>query len=538
MQFGPCPIADAEGAILAHAVRTPRGLFRKGRILARADIDSLREANIGEVTVARLEEGDIGEDESAARIARACAGEDVRIGAAFTGRANLYSESHGVAVIDAALVAALNTIDESITIATLAPYAAVDIGQMLATIKIIPFAAPGTAAEKAEHIMKGGAAIRIAAFRPRRAALISTATPSTKPSLLDKNRTALDARLHALGSAIVFERRVAHQTDAVATALTEARAAGADPILVFGASAITDRRDVIPAAIEQAGGTIEHFGMPVDPGNLLLLGRLEDATVIGLPGCARSPKLNGFDFVLQRVLAHLPVTRTDIAAMGVGGLLTEIHTRPQPRDQRPIKGPRAPKITAIVLAAGLSSRMGRNKLLADIEGKPLVRRVAEAAAASSADPVIVVSGNGAADTASALAGMQVGVVENPDFRNGLSTSLKCGLRALPDDCDGAIVLLGDMPAVTPALIDKLVAAFDPAESRAICVASYKGKRGNPVLWARQFFSDMLQLEGDVGAKHLMAANSELVCEVEAADDAPLIDIDTPEALATYAARLR
>ncbi len=307
---------------------------------------------------------------------------------------------------------------------------------------------------------------------------------------------------------------------------------------MFGASAITDRRDVIPAAIELAGGNVEHFGMPVDPGNLLLLGRLQDAVIIGLPGCARSPKLNGFDFVLQRVLAGLTATRTDIAAMGVGGLLTEIHTRPQPRDQRPIRGPRAPRIGGIVLAAGLSSRMGRNKLLADIDGKPLVRRVAETAAASSVDPIIVVSGNAAADTASALAGLHVVVAENPDFRDGLSTSLKCGLRALPDDCDGVLVLLADMPAVTPALIDKLVAAFDPAEGRAICVATYKGKRGNPVLWARQFFSDMLELEGDVGAKHLMATNGELVCEVEAADDAPLIDIDTPEALAVYAARNR
>jgi molybdenum cofactor cytidylyltransferase len=538
MHFGPCPIADAEGAILAHSVRTPRGLFRKGRVLAHADIDALREADLHEVTVARLEPGDVGEDDAAARIAKACAGEGVRIGAVFTGRANLYSESHGVAVVDAVRIAALNAIDESITVATIAPMAAVGIRQMLATIKIIPFAAPHPAVEEAERVLAAGPAIRIAAFKTRRAALISTAMPGAKLALLEKNRAALDARLQALGSSIVFERRVAHRTDAVATALAEASAAGTNPILVFGASAITDRRDVIPSAIERAGGSVEHFGMPVDPGNLLLLGRLGGATIIGLPGCARSPKLNGFDFVLQRLLAELPVARTDIAAMGVGGLLTEIHTRPQPRDRRPIGSARAPKIAAIVLAAGLSSRMGRNKLLADIDGKPLIRRVAEAAAASSVDPVIVVSGNAATDTASALIDLRVTVVENPDFRNGLSTSIKRGLRALPENCDGAIVLLGDMPAVTPGLIDKLVASFDPAEGRAICVATWKGKRGNPVLWARQFFADMLLLEGDVGAKHLMAANGELVCEVEAADDAPLIDIDTPEALAVYMARNR
>src|SRR5262249_31421551 len=159
--------------------------------------------------------------------------------------------------------------------------------------------------------------IRVAAFSPRRVALISTALPGTKPSILDKNRSALEQRVRSLGSEIVFERRVAHETAPLVAAIAEAD--GCDPILIFGASAITDRRDTVPAAIEQAGGRIEAFGMPVDPGNLLLSAKLGDATVIGLPGCARSPKLNGFDFVLWRIAAGLPVRRNALAAMGVGG---------------------------------------------------------------------------------------------------------------------------------------------------------------------------------------------------------------------------
>jgi molybdenum cofactor cytidylyltransferase len=458
----------------------------------------------------------------------------VRIGAAFTGRANLYATEAGLAVVDVGLVDKLNAIDESITLATLPPDTRVAPRQMLATIKIIPYAAARKCVEAAEALLRENTPIRVAAFSPRRVALISTFLPGTKASILDKNRTALEQRVRSLGSEIACERRVAHDTAPLVAAIMDAK--GCDPILIFGASAITDRRDTVPAAIEQAGGRIEAFGMPVDPGNLLLSATLGDATVIGLPGCARSPKLNGFDFVLWRIAAGLPVGRKELAAMGVGGLLSEIPSRPQPREEPAAEAPALPRIGAVVLAAGLSSRMGSNKLLADIEGKPLVRRVVEAAVASAADPVVVVTGNGGSGVRDALLSLPVQFAENPDFTKGLSTSLRAGLSALPDNCNGGLFLLGDMPDVSAALIDRLIAAFDPAEGRAICVATRHGKRGNPVLWSRRFFPDIMALTGDIGAKHLMTEHDELVCEIEAEDDGPLTDIDTPEALAAYRAR--
>jgi molybdenum cofactor cytidylyltransferase len=534
MQFGTSPVESAAGAILGHSVRAGTAVLRKGRVLSGADVEALRHAGLREVVIARLGPDDMPEDEAAAHIARACAGAAVRVGAAFTGRANLYSSAAGIAVVDRALVDAVNGVDESITLATVTPFARVAPRQMLATIKIIPFAAPRRHVEAVESLLRDKPVAQVAPFTERRAALISTVLPGDKPSLLDKNRAALEERLTSIGSTLVFECRVPHRVDALAIAIREAE--GADPILIFGASAITDRRDVVPAAVEAAGGTIDAFGMPVDPGNLLLTARLNGATVVGLPGCARSPKQNGFDFVLWRIAAGLPVGRAEIAAMGVGGLLSEIPTRPQPRDERPAESPGMPKIAAIVLAAGQSSRMGTNKLLAAVGGKPLVRHAVEAAVASAADPVVVVTGNGAGDIENALSGLKVEIVNNPDFPKGLSSSLRKGINALPDDCDGAVILLGDMPDVTPALIDKLVAAFDPGEERAICVATRHGKRGNPVLWARRFFPEMTAIEGDVGARHLIAQYGELVCEVEAADDGPLIDIDTPQALEAYRAR--
>ncbi|HWU27382.1 MAG TPA: nucleotidyltransferase family protein [Rhizomicrobium sp.] len=193
------------------------------------------------------------------------------------------------------------------------------------------------------------------------------------------------------------------------------------------------------------------------------------------------------------------------------------------------------RIAAVILAAGLSSRMGHNKLTAMIGGKPLLRRVAEAAIASNARPIISVIANDANDVECALQGLDIEIVRNVYSPMGLSTSLIKGINAVPDDCDGAAVLLGDMPAISGRLIDKLIAAFDPAKGRAICVATHRAKRGNPVLWSRQFFSEIRRLEGDVGAKSLLGAHAGLVFEVEAGDEAPLIDIDTPEALAAHQA---
>ena len=310
-----------------------------------------------------------------------------------------------------------------------------------------------------------------------------------------------------------------------------AELAGMDLLLIAGASAITDRRDVIPAAITGSGGKIIHFGMPVDPGNLLLLGELGARPVLGLPGCARSPKVNGFDWVLRRLVADLPIGQADIMAMGAGGLLKEIPTRPQPRAE-PTTVPRAPRIVAILMAAGRSSRMGgANKLLSEVAGKTMVAHAADALLASRARPIVVVVGHEAAKVRAAIGDRPLTVVENSAYASGMASSLKAGLLALPVDIDGVLVCLADMPRISPEVLDRLISAFNPIEGRAICLPVWEGKRGNPVLWAKRFFPDMGSLAGDVGARHLIGQYAELVVEVPMPNDSVLLDIDTPDALA-------
>src|SRR6185437_14488429 len=268
----------------------------------------------------------------------------------------------------------LNRIDEAVTLATLPEFKPVVAGEMIATVKIIPFAVAGTARDAAVAEAKNAKpVIRVAPYKVRKLGIVSTLLPGLATKVVEKTLKITEARLAPAGAKIVAERRVPHEPAALSRAIEDVLKAGAELVIVFGASAIADRRDVIPAAIEAVGGDIEHFGMPVDPGNLMLIGRLRGTALIGAPGCARSPKENGFDWILMRLLAGLPVTREDITGLGVGGLLMEIVTRPQPREEAPEKGAKkGQRIAAVVLAAGRSTRMGAvNKMIAEIGGKPL-----------------------------------------------------------------------------------------------------------------------------------------------------------------------
>ncbi len=531
MKFGEIPVEDADGAIIAHSVRLPGGVFRKGRLLDRADIARLRSNDVRRVTVARLEAQDLGENEAARRIAEALSSPGLDASDAATGRANLRAEAAGVVTVDADRIRRLNRVNEAIAIATVPPYEAVARGRVVATAKIVTFGVAAASVEEGIDIAAGASpAIRLHPFRTKRIGLIQTTLPGLKKDVLDKGSRTTAERLRPLGCRLDEERRCSHSRDDIADALRKLDSC--DIALVLGASAIVDRRDVVPQAVARAGGAVDHLGMPVDPGHLTLLARIGETAVLGLPGSARSPRLHGFDWILQRLVSDIGVTPSDLAEMGVGGLLKEVPGRPMPREPS-LAGAH---VGALLLAAGQSRRMGRvNKMLAEVKGEPMVVHAARALIASKADPVVVVLGHEPDRVRSALEGMNVSFVHNPDFAEGLSTSLRNGLNALPSEANAAVVALGDMPTVTPEDIDALIDAFDPDSGATICVPTHDGKRGNPVLWARRYFAEMAAVSGDVGARHLIGANADQLVEVPRAGSGVLIDLDTPEALAAHMA---
>jgi len=523
MIFARLALDQAVGATLAHTTRLPGRTLRKGHILDDAALALLARAGHADILAARLGPDDVAEDAAAARIAAALSSPGLITHPARTGRANLAATAHGLFRAATAAINALNALHEGLTIATLPDATVTAPGTLVVTVKIIPFALPGAVLAQAETLAATVPPLRLAPLLPLRAGLVLTSLPGVKQSMLDATQAATRARIEKLTGTLLPPRQTAHETPAIAAALTALIADGADLLLIAGASATVDRGDVAPQAVQHAGGRVLHFGMPVDPGNLLCLGEIAGRPTLVLPGCARSPRLNGIDLLLARLFAGETVGPADIAALGVGGLLAEATSRPAPRAPR-----RAPRVAAILLAAGSSSRMGRHKLLIqDSNGIPMAARAADALLASGAHPVLAVLGYQAVALAAALAPRQLRLINNPDYATGMASSLRAGLAALPPGTDAVLVGLADMPNIRPATLAALRAAWRPG---TIVVPTHNGQRGNPIVWDRGFIPEMMTLLGDTGARPLLAKHASLVIELPVQDPGIHQDYDTEDTL--------
>jgi molybdenum cofactor cytidylyltransferase len=331
MRFGPVPLSQAEGAILAHSVALPDGRLRKGCTLGPEEIAQLEATGHDQVIVARLDPTDLHEDAAALAVAQALVPDPLAAGLELrpvgTGRVNLHARTAGVLDVAAAKVDALNAVDPMLTLATVPRLQRLAAGEMAATVKVIAYGV--AAASVTAACAAGTQALRLCPPRLSRVILVET---HTDPAVRKIKADAITHRLDALGAGLTAHLHSPHREDELAATLASVK--DADLILILTASATSDPEDVAPGAVRRAGGRVDRFGMPVDPGNLLFLGDLNGTPVIGLPGCARSPALNGADWVMERLICGIPVTAADIAGMGVGGLLKESPARGRPREAK------------------------------------------------------------------------------------------------------------------------------------------------------------------------------------------------------------
>ena len=533
MRFGDTDIKDAEGAVLAHGVHAGGRRIRKGTKLTGEHIAHLKEAGVARVVAVRLEAGDIDEDSAADTLARATMPDGVRLTRAATGRVNVHATRRGIVRFERDRLKGVNMVDEGITLACVQHNQLVEAGDMIATLKIIPYAVPKTAVDAVGAHVKKAPVLTFHQLAPLPVALVQTRVDGMKESVLASTEKVTKKRIDQLGCSLVDSRVVAHDSAAVAGAIAGARALGARMVLVCGASAISDRRDVVPQAVVEAGGKLLRLGLPVDPGNLLMLARIDDVHVIGMPGCARSARLNGFDWVLHLVLAGIEPTHDEMADMAIGGLLMEIESRPLPR--RLVEAPAGGRgrVGGILLAAGKSSRMGgRNKLLIEMNGVAMVRRAAMAMIDGGVHDLVVVTGHEADAVAAALDGLDLRIVENPDFASGQASSVAAGVAGLGEGLDGVLVGLGDMPHIAAGLVAEMIRDHQSlgAPAARVSFPSFAGRRGNPVLWGASFFGELCHLKGDTGARGLLEEHRDAVNIIGWGDDSIHRDIDSPRDL--------
>jgi len=334
MFFGRQPVEQAAQAIVAHSIKLKQRTLKKGTILTNQDIADLKDAGLETIVVARLGADDIGEDQAAQALAREVTNSNLEPDKPFTGRCNIRTSSHGLLHVNSDGIEHINRVHESLTIASLTDLTLISPGEMVATVKIIPFAVESAILESClDAARKYSPILQVLPFTAKQVGFIQTRSAATREQVLDKTTMVLEQRLAPLQCRVTSELRCRHDNDELGKAVQAMLKTDIDMLLIIGASVIVDRRDIVPAAIEANGGEIIHFGMPTDPGNLLLLARHGNMPVLGLPGCARSPKRNGLDLVLERLAADIPVTASDIMALGHGGLLQEIKSRPQPREK-------------------------------------------------------------------------------------------------------------------------------------------------------------------------------------------------------------
>ena len=419
---------------------------------------------------------------------------------------------------------ALNQLDDAFSAASKASFTKASPGDLVATIKLIPYGIPAT-------ILEGTAISNRCCVKPF--AAFSARLIVSCPNASEKTVSVLEQRLQHVGGNLADVVHCDHGVSELEAAL---RASSKDDLtLILGASAISDMNDVIPAAVQSAGGKVIKLGMPADPGNLLMLAEYKGNTIIGLPGCARSPALNGFDWVLERFSAGLALDKATISALGTGGLLKEPVGRRAPRQQDHKQGDTpSTSIAAIVLAAGKSSRAGTaNKLLSKLGDTPVVRATVDTISKTVKGNVFVVTGAWHQEISKTLDDVKISTIHNDLHGTGMGTSIAKGFASLPDDVQFSLVCLGDMPFVKPETYTALIDASSNYGTDAIFIPTFHGKRGHPVMWGQQHFRKLCILTGDIGGKPVLAENQEKIIEVAVDDPGILIDLDTPEMLTQF-----
>ena len=522
---------ESLGSVIAQTYNLPGKTISKGTFVTSEIVDYFKEFDVQTILCAVPANGDIHEDEAAEAISNAIDKNQIYVEKASTGRVNFKSQSLCLVRYERALIREVNLVDESIAFSIVEHNQLLAKNDLIATLKIIPFFTQKKYVDQVISILAKNELFNTHSLNRKKVSLIQTSFEWQKKSMFKATSNVTRNRLEALDCSLNEEKLICHDYKALCSEIRSSIGSGIDILLISGASAITDRSDYIPRAILSEGGKIIQYGLAVDPGNLLLIGKVGNTTVIGMPGCARSPKLNGFDWVLQLLMADIPISREELAEMGAGGLLMEIASRPLPRALAKSVSKREKKVMGVILAAGNSTRMGKdNKLLRNIGDAPLIRNTAIEMLKSDLDSCSIVLGYQSDKVADVIKDLNVNLILNPLWKEGQASSLRAAINTLDSTYSDLLIMLGDLPGIKSIHINSIIEEHLLTDNRKskITIPSFKGQKGNPVIWGRSFFDDLSNLEGDVGGRSLFSEHPAAINILEMENPWVVKDTDTPE----------
>ena len=522
---------ESLGSVIAQTYNLPGKTISKGTFVTSEIVDYFKEGEVQNMICAVPDNGDIHEDEAANIISNAIDRSHIYIESASTGRVNFKSRSLCLVRYKRDLIKKVNLVDESIAFSIVEHNQLLAKNDLIATLKIIPFFTQKKYVDQVISILDKNELFKTHSLNKKEVSLIQTSFEWQKKSMFKATSNVTRNRLEALDCSLNEEKLIRHDYKVLCSEIRSSIKSGIDILLISGASAITDRSDYIPKAILSEGGEIIQYGLAVDPGNLLLVGKIGKTTIIGMPGCARSPKLNGFDWVLQLLMADIPVVKEELAEMGAGGLLMEIASRPLPRALAKNVNKQEKKIMGVILAAGNSTRMGKdNKLLRNIGDAPLIRNLAIEILKSDLDSCSIVLGYQSDKVADVIKDLNVNLILNPLWKEGQASSLRAAINTLDSTYSDLLIMLGDLPGIKSSHINSIIEEHLLTDNRKskITIPSFKGQKGNPVIWGRSFFHDLSNLEGDVGGRTLFSEHPAAINILEMNDPWVVKDADTPE----------
>ena len=518
-------IEDSCGYLLMHSVFLKDGRLRKGKIIDQDDIYVMKSSEIEMVYVGEYEQDDIPENDASSQIAKAIAMDEFLISPTLSGKTNITVSSDGLIEIDEDNVTKLNNLSPNVAISTLNNHDVIYRGDHILSVKIISYAISSLHLEKIISFLKKNRIIKLKAFKSMRIGVIYTTSKNEKQSLIEKTKKSIKSRISDYNSTIMDERIISHDYMTIKENVDQLKDSNINCILLFLSTSISDVNDIVPSVIDELGGEIKSFGMPVDPGNLTLNGKIQSVDIVVAAGSARSDSLNGLDWHLNCIHAGIEVTQDMVNSLGVGGLLKDIDFAIKRKRVSKAIDTKKSNIAAVVLCAGESKRMGKkNKLLLQVEGKSLIKNYIEKISKSNVSEIVIVTGHQSDEIAKELDGYDLKFIHNEKYKEGMSTSLNTGINSLSDNINAAIICLPDMPMIGIYEINKLIEYYNPSIGNEICIATYNDQRGNPVLWDRKYFKKLMQIKGDKGGRYLLPKFLDKSVEVKLGE-AVTFDVD-------------